>query len=265
MGSGPHCVRRASALCCALALLAARADASSVLFDFDLLPDAVFADEDELLAGVPTPLGCSEPVLVSNFAHAYEVCAAGDALQNMEFGIAKGYRQAVDGLTLTLSSQTTSQSPPRIESVDWLGGDINCGNTSDCYPYLADFSEPLLSAQVEVLGVAENGGGAQFPFEILQIYLEAWSEPGATGSLLGRIELPGALAPVVIAFTAPDGTTIGSLLFGATTTDHGACHGATCDNLAVIDNLLVTPVPEPSTSALLALGLVALAWRRRSR
>jgi len=224
-------------------LLVGRLGAASVLFDFDGYPDAVIRGSDDYDAGIFTPLGCSEPP--PGTAGCDPV-----VLQTIEYGTARGYRQTLDGLTLTLTAGG--------ESIDWVDGVVQSGNTDDLYPYVADFSMPLLSTHVEILGAAENGGGAEVPYSIIELYLEAWSGLGATGLLLGRVDL-GPDVPAVLAFTAPEGSTIGSLRFAAPTTDHGACHGAICDNLAIIDNLLVTPVPEPGTAALLALGLAVLA------
>jgi hypothetical protein len=142
----------------------------------------------------------------------------------------------------------------------------DCGNDDQCTPWVATFSVPLDAASVLFNGVA-NVSGSQAKIISATFFLEAWSGPNGTGTLLGSASDPGfsldppandyTLHPVTVALSAPG---IRSIVFGADTitTYHGTQH----KNLSWLGSLELTVVPEPSTGVLLALGLVGLARRR---
>lgn len=227
--------------CGALLAVALAADAArAVSFDFSIFPDSA---------------GCSGPTPVSEGPHAN--CDP-DWADEWEAGIIYEHVHTVDGLTLTL---TTFDNGGGVDW-GWMGEVISCGNTPDCTPYLADFSLPLLDVSIELLAVANNCGCGSDDLTAVDYYLEAWSGPQATGNLLGGMVLPASGGPATLSFTAAPGTTIASILFGASTLDHGECDGL-CENLGVADNLIATPVPEPATALLVVLGLLGLAANAR--
>jgi hypothetical protein len=66
--------------------------------------------------------------------------------------------------------------------------------------------------------------------------------------------------------TAPGNTmqlvdTLRITLFNPATPQCPTCAG----NPTGLDNIVVTPVPEPTTAVLLGVGLAAAAWRRKRR
>lgn len=232
-------MRKLFALCCALCgpswLALPPSGATAVTFDFEYFPDSA---------------GCSEPTAVSD--GPYENCDP-DWVADWEAGVHTEHVHTVGGLTLTLTA----------EFVDWgwIGPVINCGNTPDCTPYVADFSAVLLAVQVDLLGAQNTCGcGEEFP-DPLTFYLRAYSGPSATGALLGEVVVDASLGPATLALDAPPGSPIASIAFGAATADNGEC-GGDCVNLGIADNLIATPVPEPATAALVALGLSALVRSR---
>jgi hypothetical protein len=170
------------------------------------------------------------------------------------------HQKTVDGLTLTLKTR------PFSSPVDWgyAGGEIACGNVTDCSPYLADFSAPLIAAQVDLLR-AEDRSGSGDDLEPALFYLEAYSEAGGTGALLTELEADGTGGPATLALTAPAGSLIRSLVFGSTARCVGDCRFGDRENLGVADDLIVTPVPEPSEALLFATSLIGLGLMLASR
>jgi hypothetical protein len=246
-----------AALLRAAVAAATASPAGAVTFDFDYLPNSA---------------GCSQAVLSpasdADWAAAYSHCDA-DWVGDLEGGVLTAHEQMIDGLTLTLTAQGTPLDWDGVATTasDGLpfpdaGGTISCGDTPDCRAYLADFSKPLRAIQVDLLGALNRGGpGDPRPVPSL-LYLEAYGSPGAAGALLGRVEVEGTLAPETLAFAVEGGSPIRSVAFGASTLDNGECFGP-CENLGVADNLVATPIPEPSAALLLLAGLVVLAAHRQ--
>jgi len=257
--SGSRIGSALAALICAAIAAASAGPAGAVRFDFDYLPDSA---------------GCSQSVRSpgsgSDWSAAHSHCDPG-WVGDLEGGVLTSYEQTIDTLTLTLTAQgrsldwdavatTASDGLPFPEA----GGTISCGNNPECLAYLADFSRPLRSVEVDLLGALNRSGeGDQHPSASL-LYLEAYGGPGAAGDLLGRVEVQGALAPETLAFAIQGGAPIRSVAFGVSTQDTGECFGP-CENLGVADNLVATPIPEPSACLLFAGGLVLLAVQLRHR
>jgi len=211
-----------------------RAEAATI-FDFSRFPDSA---------------GCSDPGSIAT-------CDP-DWVENWEGGVNTTHVQTIDGLTLTLSTVNGE------DGVDWgwIGDVINCGNQEDWSPYLADFSKPLSAAQVDLLGAINTCGcGDEFPDPILY-YLDAYSGPQATGTLLGSVAIDASLGPATLALNAPGDQRIRSITFGATTVDNGES-GGPCTNLGIADNLVVQQVPEPAGAVTFATGLLLLGHRLR--
>jgi hypothetical protein len=150
---------------------------------------------------------------------------------------------------------------PYVEDV------TDCGNDDQCTPYVATFSVPIAGARVGFYGVA-NFSGSSAEITSATYFLEAWSGPNGTGTMLDRVTDPGGSG-----FPVPNGPNgihlpanlvistsgIRSIVFGADalTTYHGTQHV----NLAWGVGLTLTIIPEPATGALMALGLLMLARR----
>jgi hypothetical protein len=146
-------------------------------------------------------------------------------------------------------------------------GHIECGNQTDCDPFVATFSVLLDAVGVDFIGVGDFSGAS---IEIFSagFFLQAFSGPNGTGTLLGTIADPGGipvtpragggfLLPASLSIVAPG---IQSIVFGATAlTDEDPDE----HNLSIVERVRFTPVPEPGTAAMLALGLCAVASGRR--
>jgi len=147
-------------------------------------------------------------------------------------------------------------------------GHTECGNQPDCNPFVATFSIALDGVGVDFLGVGDFSGGHP---DILSsaFFLEAYSGPGGTGTLLASVvdpggapgaDLPfgGSALPASLSLSAAG---IRSIVFGGTTLarDEPDPH-----NLSIVERVRMSLAPEPSTGALLALGVGMLAVRRRT-
>jgi hypothetical protein len=230
-----------ASLAFAAVLLGAHAGEAAT-FDFDVFPDSA---------------GCASPTPVG--AGPFGNCDPDWAI-DWSGGTVDLHQHTVEGLTLTLRTTHPSQT----ESVDWgfLGGVVSCGNQEDCAPFLADFSTALAAVSIDLIDVANTCGCGDPDPPPISFYLQAYSGANATGALLGEVILDASLGPATLAITAPVGTEIRSITFGASTEDTGEC-GGDCTNLGVADNLVATPVPEPASALLLGLGLSAVAATRR--
>jgi len=231
-------------LCAALVFAA---PAFAVTFDFDFLPDSA---------------GCALPVPAGGDDGSCDP----DWVADWNAGTLESHTHTVDGLTLTLTTTEAPRSaPPHDQSgyVDWgyVGGQMQCGNVADCFPYLADFSAGLSGAQVDFLGVDAEGDAV----EPLLFYLEAYAGAGGSGALLASVSQAGPGPSAVLALTAPPGTEIRSLVFGV----ESSCIDTDCDSLlqdntGIVGQLIVM-VPEPASALLVALGVLALSARPRGR
>jgi hypothetical protein len=140
-----------------------------------------------------------------------------------------------------------------------------CGNDDTCDPFVVTFSAPLDAAGVDFLG-ADNLSGADNKIFSTEFFLEAWSGPNGTGTLLARVTDPGPLLPApVLDFVYPLSLTatvpgIRSIVFSAEALTEDYTSPV---NLAILGSLRLTIVPEPASAALLALGLLLLGARRR--
>jgi hypothetical protein len=160
---------------------------------------------------------------------------------------------------------------PDDDVTPYIGSVDDCGNHDACRPYVATFSVLLDGAAVRFFGVG-NFSGSDADMLSASYFLEAWSGPNGTGTLLGRVTDPGGIIPSFVpgqtfyelpASLSISAAGIRSIVFAADVlTDSNDFDGPV--NLASGVGLTITIVPEPTSGALLALGLVALAARRRS-
>jgi hypothetical protein len=144
-----------------------------------------------------------------------------------------------------------------------------CGNDDTCSPFVVTFSVPLDAASVDFLGAA-NLSGADNDILSASFFLEAWSGPNGTGTLLALVTDPGPSLPTPVnEFDYPLSLTatvagIRSIVFSAEALTVEYQHDPDpYKNLALVSTLRLTLVPEPCSGALLALGLALLGARRR--
>jgi hypothetical protein len=165
-------------------------------------------------------------------------------------------------------------------------GDIIHGDDSYDYDlFLLDFDTPLQSfsarfARPVVIDEEcdDNDENCTDIYELLRLYL--WSEPGGQGDLVGSLTitpydtLPPGLLTVALVGDAPfRSANIGKAI--STEPDcisrAGGCgvdvpgHFDYGGPFFTFDDIVVSTVPEPSTAALVCLGLVGVAAARRAR
>ena len=107
------------------------------------------------------------------------------------------------GLTVELVAQdgdhfgywdSGDYDPLPDESVAPFVEDVgDCGNNDDCAPYVATFSTTVDGASIGWSGLL-NASGSSASIESGSFFLEAWSGPDGTGTLLARVVDPGGPA-----------------------------------------------------------------------
>ena len=182
--------------------------------------------------------------------------------------------KSIDGVTGTFS-RPNWQAPGTYAEYDLLavGSVLSWGNTvpGSVHPYLADFSVGFTSAAVDLEGPYDLGA----PFGAYGAFLDMWSGPGGTGTLLARAEvLPGESYAGTLALDAPAGTTAHSLTFGRFRVGSPSCvyepygSGLSFPCLYAVqanaDDIRIAPVPEPGPAVAIAAGLLAIGAARRS-
>lgn len=181
---------------------------------------------------------------------------------------------AVGGGTITeIAFRASAETPPF--SVPIAAIQINLSTTSAAADGLsAVFADNVGADDTAVFGPApfvvasatpQDFSGAPKPFEIVFPLLTPFFYDPALGNLLLDMRIPvqgdEPLGTITI-----DGTIGGSDGTSRAYTFTGDVNSPTADQLhtlGLITRFTATPVPEPSTSALLALGLCALARARR--
>jgi PEP-CTERM motif len=104
------------------------------------------------------------------------------------------------------------------------------------------------------------------PFEIVFPLLTPFFYDPALGNLLLELRIPVQAAQPVLATTAFDGTISGSDATSRVYSYSNGVDSPTADQIdtyGLITRFTATPVPEPGTLALVAVGLAVLAHRRR--
>jgi len=207
---------------------ASPAAATLVTFDFDYFPDSACSQPVSAVSGTQEDLDQFCPLLAGALPGGVKPPGP--------------FVTTIDGLTLTLDSK---------RGFVWAGGDLSPGMELHGKPYEASFSLPLRSAQVDLV----NYLGRDHRY-----YLEAYD---AAGELLLSDERSSGLT---LAVSASASDPIYSLQFGiAGTATHYMGFDYEYENLSFADNLVVEPVPEPTTVLLLGFGLLWLRARRSSR
>jgi hypothetical protein len=236
-----------AAVCIAAAVLPSTAAALTV-FDFD---------------DFPANPGGFDPDGVNTTIYG---CRGKDFCTNQDINDARD--NAIPSISTTRDGiEATFTRPPSLSGLDGVGvlpqggpgGFLNPGNVEgfgDYKPYVADFSKELLFAQVSVALNSENEMG-DFAF------LEIWSDPGATGTLLGRAEG----APGLLSISAPKGTSFRSIRFGIGLDMPGCESGCYTDDgeQGFADDIGLRPVPEPGGALLFATGTAVAGFAIRRR
>jgi hypothetical protein len=166
------------------------------------------------------------------------------------------------------------------------GGDIIHGNDGYDYDlFLLDFDTPLrsFSAKFDRPGMVDrecddDDQNCTDINELLKLYL--WSEPGGQGELVGSLTIaPDPLLPSYLTVALVSDAPFRSANIGKAIstdpdciTDADGC-GVDAANgdfgyggpSFVLDDIVVSTVPEPSTALLIGLGLLALANRSAIR
>jgi hypothetical protein len=223
---------------------------------------AVFDFDDFPAAGIPTAdYGCDGKIF----------CTADDVEDARQAGITSISKRDA-GVTATITRPATPLGVGIIPesggpgddnvldpgNIEFLGGDLD--------PYVGDFSKNLLFAEVSVgrvIPLPGVMGQAEFGF------LEAWSEPGATGTLLGRTTQPVPGADLVLlSLSASPAAPFRSIRFGLGLAgcEAGCEDDSIEDQQGFADDIAVQPVPEPSAALLFAVGalITRSAIRRRA-
>jgi hypothetical protein len=234
----------------AIVLSVPPAAASSItVFDFDDFPPYPSSNDDAVNT---TLYGCRGKDFCTN---ADIVDARDNAISSIST-----LRNGIEGVFAR---------PPLTHpaGVGVIGPYLNPGNVEDSgdyVPYVADFSKEMRFGRVD-LALNSEGELGDYAF------LEIWSGPDATGSLLGSVQ--ESVAPddwVTLALAAPSGSTFRSMRFGIGFNDPSCEFGCTEyaggeGEQGFADNVGVQPIPEPTGVALFGAGtLVAgMAVRRR--
>ncbi len=134
------------------------------------------------------------------------------------------------------------------------------GEENDYLAYVADFSKAVYFAEVDIAPFAVGDGDFAF--------LELWSGPGATGTLVERdqVELDGDEFVTAMVSNAVGGQ---SIKFGIGL-DIPGCESGCFDDLldgqqGFADDIGVEPIPEPSAAVVFATGLLIVARRIRRK
>jgi hypothetical protein len=245
------CLVRAIAGGFACAAIASQAGALTV-FDFDDFPGS----------GIPTSdYGCDGKSFCTEDDTDFARRSGLDSLSKRVGGVTATFTRPGEGDSIGILPEDggvgddNSLSPGNIQS---FGGDLN--------PFVGDFSKDLLFVEISfrrALDVPGMIGDAEFAF------LEAWSDPGATGALLGRTTQPVPdFDPVLLSLSAAESARIRSIRFGLGLTgcESGCEDSSIADSQGVADDIAVQPVPEPSAALLFLIGtwVTRSALRRRA-
>ena len=251
-----------------LCLSPVQAAAVSALFDFDDFPEG-------------SPYSTGDPELHEPYTFLYG-CDGKDYCTAHEVN---GANIDSEGLPDTIS---TTRSAIRMEfgryggnySINFDGsGVVDDGNGSyDFTLFLLDFDTPLQSFAARTKRPAvidaecDDDDVCIDIYSLVKVYL--WSEPGGQGDLVGSLTLTpydplpaGSLTVALVSDQPFRSANLGHAVSADPDCIHGGCGfiggRERWPNPTFIDDILVSTVPEPSTAALLALGLIGLAAVRR--
>ena len=178
------------------------------------------------------------------------------------------------GMITEIAFRAHSESPPFADAIASI--QINLSTTANAADGLSTvFADNVGADDTAVFGPAPfaiastqpaNFSSTAKPFEIVFPLLVPFFYDPALGNLLLDIRIPVQGAPPPIATIQLDGTIGGSDGVSRVYSYDGDVNSPTADQvstLGLITRFTATPVPEPSTAALLALGLCSLAVSRR--
>jgi hypothetical protein len=218
---------------------AAPAAASPVVFAFDEYPDSS---------------GCNAPVDAVVCSQYVDLIQTGD----LNFA-----SHTVDGLRLELSVESGAFFwCPGVDCGEHLGGP---GNYPFSDPLVGRFSRGLRTVQIDIAPVRGSESGANWidPY----VYLEGYD---ASGALVGRVEAPAVPELfTTLVLSIPSGKPIREIRWAATGLGQIDTEGPDpfiIPNVSSSDNLIVSPVPEPTSAWLFLAGFLAMRGAmRRSR
>ena len=179
------------------------------------------------------------------------------------------------GGTITeIAFRAHSESPPFAAPIASI--QINLSTTAKAADGLSTvFADNVGADDTAVFGPAPfavasaqpaNFTSTAKPFEIVFTLQTPFFYDPALGNLLLDMRIPVQAPQPLIATVALDGTVSGSDAVSRAYTFDGDVNSPTADQIStygLITRFTATPVPEPGTLPLVALGLAALARRRR--
>lgn len=233
------------------------APAHAALFTFDDVPHAL---------GFPLP-DPDAPQSTDYRCGGKDHCTQGDIATLTDGG--NQWRDTLsvtrDGITATFSRQGRAWDvwPPGAADRSITSGN----DPADFDLFLADFDAQLAYFEAAIRAPAIVGDEVE-----AWVVMELWSEPGAAGLLVASrtITLADWTADPAerFALAAPDGQSFVSARFGWVRSDDPDCRvGCLKDVFAVnrtnVDDVLVSPIPEPEAALVFGVGVWLVSRARR--
>ncbi len=188
-----------------------------------------------------------------------------DSFPTASSGMVTGWTETGDNLFGGIGVEANANHPGGVGSGNWAYFQTN--NTSSAGMFQSTGVGGTIGDMIAVnFDLGGNAGGNLYTG---QFTVSLWDgSPTGGGNQLNSLVAPdpasGTSSPITLSTTLTSNTT-GNLFvqFNASNTSAGN-GGNGAFNQAIIDNVLVTQVPEPSAALLGAFGALALLRRRRA-